>query len=709
MTSRVIDMADVEVNQTSVTAFARNFGDNFWILNELLEALGWHDQADLLVEAVPHGAQKFTTVDVLNVMARLGYPGRHVSLKLCDLDPRMLPCLFVDEKSNHLRVITKPSKERISGVAYIFVREVAGAGKKQSGEEADSNRGWSSITFSRFVELFRNVMLISLALNLVSLGLPVFLMVIYDRVVDFSTPLSVYAIGAGATILLAIEWVLRRWRSQNLSWLAARFDSLTGNRVISRLLQLPASAVERASVVSQISRLKNFEAFRDFFTGPLFLTMLDVPFVLLALGLLVLIAGNIAFIPIAAAVVLSLLLVIFYPVINRAMQRSAQSRSRVQTHQIELIEKIQALRLNGISEVWFDRFRDISAVGSIDLFRSQYLGHVLETAVHAVTLFAGLGVIYVGTQSVWAGTLSGGGMFAALLLVWRILGPLQTMCVNIPRLLQVRRTFQQIDRLMEIDTERERALGRRSLNDLRAGVKFSRVGLRYSKISDPVFAGLGFEVEPGQLAVIAGGNGTGKTTILKLILGMYHPQAGAVYLDNCDIRQLDPVLARKAIAYIPQVPEMFIGTIAENVRLANPAASDEQVWAALQFAGVESEITNLPYGLETLVGGSGSRVQPQLSFGISFARAYVKDSPLLLIDELPFAILNSDKGARFISAIKRWRGERTIIMVSHRDDHILLADQAIGLLEGGRSVIGSASRVISALHADAIGSVRRSA
>lgn len=707
MNAQTVDMPTQEIATPSKDGDER--GDNFWILNELIEALGLHEQERAIIEASPHKLRKFELVDILNVLARLGYPARHVALRLRDLDPRMLPCLFVDDKKGHLRVVTKPSRERAAGMAYVFAGAFVIEAEAQASGGAEEGDSWVAATFSRFGTLFRNLLVISLVLNLVSLGLPVFLMVIYDRIVDFTTPITVYAIGGGAVVLLAVEWTLRRWRSQNLSWLAARFDSLTSNRIIARLFQLPASAIERASVVSQVARIKNFEAFRDFFTGSLFLTILDVPFVLLALGLLALIAGDIVFIPIATIVVLGMILLIFHPVLKRAMLRSAQSRSSTQAHQIELIEKIQALRLNGMSEVWFERFRDISAAGSIDLFRSQYLGHMLETIIHAVVLCAGLGVIYAGTQGVWNGTLTGGGMFAALLLLWRILGPLQTLGVNVPRLLQIRRTFQQIDRLMEIETERERALGLGSPDEMKGSVKFSRVGLRYSKISDPVFAGLSFTIEPGQLAVIAGGNGSGKTTVLKLILDMYRPQAGAIYLDDRDIRQLDPVLVRKAIAYIPQVPEMFIGTIAENVKLANPAASDEQVWEAVYSAGIETDITNLPYGLDTLVGASGARTPPRLNYGISIARAFVKDAPLLLLDELPYNILNSDLGTRLIRSIQRLQGEKTIVMVSHRDDHIKMADYVIGLLEGGRSTVGSAERVISALHADAIGSTGRAA
>lgn len=698
MTAQILNLDGMEAVQIPPSADA--IDPKLLALTELIDAMGLADRQDAIAEALPYDSSTLALVDVLNVMARLGFPADCLALKLCDIDRRLLPCLFVDDAGGRLCTITEPTDEKTTGTAYFFHKEEVHDGRQEAEEREATGRGWSFVTLMRFRKLIMNVVIISLALNVVSLGLPIFLMVIYDRVVDITAPDTIYALGVGAILLLSIEWTLRRLRSRGLSWLAARFDHLVGNQVLSRLLQLPASAIERASVAAQVSRIRNFESFREFFTGPLFLTLLDIPFTLVALALLAAIAGSVVFIPLAAALIYCVFLLVFHPWLRLAMFRAAQARSNAQSHQIELIEKIQALRLNGMSEVWFDQFRDISALGSTAMFRSQYLSNALDTLVHAVALLAGLGVIYAGVTGVWSGAITGGAVFASLLLVWRILGPLQTLCGNIPRLLQIRRTFQQIDRLMDLSTERELAPGLAKLSSVKGRIRFSKVGLRYNKDSDPVFAGLSFAAEPGELIAIAGGNGSGKSTVLKLALGMYRPQAGAIYLDESDIRQIDPAELRKRLAYVPQIPELFEGTVAENIRLANPAASEAQLLRALRFAGVEEEVRGLAQGLETPLRGNGRRIQPRLSFGISMARAFVKDAPVLLIDELSYAILNSDAGTVFMESVKRWRGEKTILMVSHRDDHIRMGDRAIGLLEGDRALVGTPDRVIDALRAE---------
>lgn len=681
--------------------------ENFQLLKELTRALELSELSEEFIKALPYKLKEYELVDVLNVIARLGCSVDSLRLRICEIDERLLPCLFVDDKTRRLRVICKALKEGSTGTAYFFNKIGQKEIQAEIEEREASGRGWCITTLIRYRRLFWQVLGISFALNLVSLGLPVFLMIIYDRVADITTAQTIYELGLGATILLAIEWVLRRLRSRGLSWFAVRFDNVISNSILSRLLQLPAKAIERASVASQLSRLKSFETLREFFTGPLFLTLLDLPFTLVALGLLAVISGSMVFVPIAAIIVFCALLLFFHPRLEFSMFQAARSRSNAQTHQIELIEKLQALRLNGMSEIWLDQFRDISAQGSIERFRSQYLSQALETIVHAVALLTGLAVIYIGVTRVWEGTLSGGALFASILLVWRILGPVQTICGNIPRLLQMRKTTHQIDRLMDIATERENAPGLAKLSKVEGRVSFSRVGLRYNKESDPVFTGLSFSVEPGELIAITGGNGSGKSTILKLILGLYRPQAGAVFIDDRDIRQIDPILIRKKLAYIPQHPEMFEGTIADNIRLANPSASDEQLWQALQLANIENDVANLPFGLETQISGDGRMLSTSLSFRIGMARAFVKDAPILLADELPYAVLNSPTGDQFIKNLKQWHGHKTIIMVSHRDDHIAISDRAIGLLDSGGAVVGAPYKIIKKLYLDAQSNVRR--
>lgn len=667
-------------------------------LYRLLCAYGLDNEHERIREALPFGQEVFYLIDVLNVMARMGYTGSPLKTRICDIDMRLLPCVFIEEKYGTLQAVTQPSQDKTKGTAYIFVKQEIKDPKEQKEVLAAAGRGWfMNAIVRRFHALFWKVMAISFLLNLVALAMPLFLMVTYDHVTDTSSTQSIYTLGIGAAIMLTMEATLRSLRSRRLAWFAARIDNIVSNRVLSRLLQLPAHAIERASVASQVSRLRAFDSVREFFTGPLFLTLLDLPFTIVTFLALTMLGGTLAFLPLGVLVAYGILMVIFRSHLKFSMFHSARARSNAQTHHIELFEKLQTLRLNGMNEVWREKFRDISASASISSFQAQYLAQILETLIYTVTTITGIAIIYIGVTQVWAGVMTGGALFASLMLFWRVTAPWQALAGSLPRLEQLMRSIQQIDRLMMLDTERESAPALGKLAKMQGTLEFLKVGLRYSKDNDPVFVGLNFTTNIGELIAIAGGNGSGKSTVLKLALGLYRPQAGAIFLDGRDIRQIDPVNLRKNIAYVPQIPELFEGTIADNLRFGNPAATDNDLWHALELSDAKSQIEHMPLGLNTPIIRGVDSLRSNLVYRIILARAYVRDSPLLLIDEMPYAILNSRTGAMFLERLREWHGKKTIVMVSHRDDHIQMSDRSIGLLEGGRFIINTPDKVIQQL------------
>jgi ATP-binding cassette, subfamily C, bacterial LapB len=671
------------------------------LLDALLAAYGLSHEKERIYEALPFGAHTLERVDVLNVMARMGYTGKPLSSRICDLDTRLLPCVFFEKKTRAMRVLTTPSSEPVRGTAYIFTKQDFKDPQAQKEALMVAGLGWFMSATTRFRGLFMRILGVSFFLNLVALALPLFLMVIYNQVADVTIPYAIYALGVGALLMLLMENALRSMRSQSLAWFAARIDNIVSNRVLSRLLQLPAYAIEGASVTSQVARLRAFDSVREFFTGPLFLTLLDLPFTLLAFLVMMMVGGKLALIPVGLLVVYAGVLWAMRSRLKLSMFLSARSRSQMQTHHIELFEKLQALRANGMSEVWLEQFRDMSASSSLDSFKAQHLAQGLETTVYALTALAGLGLLYVGVTQAWAETITGGALFASLVLFWRVIAPWQALISNLPRLEQLYRSIGQIDRLMTLDTERESAFALGKLVAAKGAIEFSKIGLRYTKDTDPVFVGLSFGVLPGEHVAIAGGNGSGKSTILKLALGLYRPQAGAVYMDGRDIRQLDPVDLRQRIAYVPQNPELFEGTLADNLRLGNPFATDFDLWQALERVDAKQHVERLPQGIHTpLVKGNDPRIAP-LAYHLILARAYLKDAPIMLIDEMPYAILNSPTGTMLMEHVKKWRGEKTILMISHRDDHIAQADKAVGLLQGGRHIVNSPEKVIRQLRDEA--------
>jgi len=273
-----------------------------------------------------------------------------------------------------------------------------------------------------------------------------------------------------------------------------------------------------------------------------------------------------------------------------------------------------------------------------------------------------------------------------MILVWRVLVPLQVAFLGLTRFEQIKQGLRQFDQLMRLEPERKSGEAGDPHRSLIGQIVFHRVSVRYSPTSEPALLGVDLRVEPGEVVAFTGPNGAGKSTILKLIAGLYRSQAGAVLIDGMDLRQLDPGELRWATASVPQHCDLFHGTIAQNLRLANPTASDKELISAAHDAAILDEILALPDGFETRLT---DRLQRQLSNGfkqgLMLARAYVKDAPIYLLDE-PGNHLDVAGDRALMRKLEALRGHATVFVVTHRPSHLRLADRVV-VMDAGRIVL----------------------
>lgn len=212
-----------------------------------------------------------------------------------------------------------------------------------------------------------------------------------------------------------------------------------------------------------------------------------------------------------------------------------------------------------------------------------------ENIAQAINLIAGAATLAIGAMFALDGTLTVGALIANMTLVWRMLTPLQALFVTLTRLEEIKSAVRGIDQLMALPSEGHAdcarptaARGRRFAGH----ISFQRVVLRYAPHHEPAIGGVSFDIKSGQIVAVTGGNGCGKSSILKLVAGIYSPQMGAVLIDGVATRQLNPVDLRQSIAYLPQQSDLFSGTLADNLRLANPTATEDALRDAVAKAGL---------------------------------------------------------------------------------------------------------------------------
>jgi ATP-binding cassette subfamily C protein/ATP-binding cassette subfamily C protein LapB len=336
-----------------------------------------------------------------------------------------------------------------------------------------------------------------------------------------------------------------------------------------------------------------------------------------------------------------------------------------------------------------------SAVRSVEL---QDRSAILDALSQFLNSAAGLAVLVSGTFMVLDGSITVGALIASMALTWRILSPAQQLFQTLGRLGRLSASIRTMNQMLRLTDEYDASIPNLARAPRKGTVALSRVSLRYGKDAEPALININLGIPAGKMIALTGPNGAGKSTVLHLVQGLYQPQAGIVTVDGLDIRQLSPKLLRRAIASVPQKVDLFYGTVAQNLRMGDPLASDATLRAAARETGILEAIEQLPEGFETRLGDSTTqKLSPSFLRLITVARALVRKAPILLIDE-PESALSEEGTAAVQRLFERLRGTRTVIFVSHRPSYIRLADFAIflrsGQIEYGGAPEGAIERLL---------------
>jgi ABC-type multidrug transport system fused ATPase/permease subunit len=279
-----------------------------------------------------------------------------------------------------------------------------------------------------------------------------------------------------------------------------------------------------------------------------------------------------------------------------------------------------------------------------------------------------------------------------MVLGWRVLSPLQAVFVSLNQIEHIREALRQLNGLMKMQIEETGP--NEAWRGIDGAIRFSWVSHRYSQESDPVLFGVSFDVGKGEVVAITGPNGSGKSTIVKLLAGLYRPQAGSISIDGVDVRQMEPVRLRQQIGIVSQPTHLFYGTVAQNLRLSCPTASDEELIEAAKEARAYDDIMALSERMETrLTEDVMSRLPAGFRQKLALARVYLRRAPIMVFDEATQG-LDEDGDKAFLAAIQRMRGRSTILIVTHRPSHMRIADRLIVMKAGKVVTMGPPDKVL---------------
>ena len=647
-------------------------------LDPLLMGLGWHGVARHLYEALPH-ADKITTIEDLRaVLLRLNYSTEPRQTRISKIAQEDLPCLFVSsgniyvllgfEEGNTLSIFDSSTQHfaelrdrTMQGIAYIL-RPI----DVEEERKASLQHSWLTGVTARFKRLLTLMFGLGFASSLLALALPVYTMTVYDKAMGADSLQVLFALTSGMVLIVTVDLMLRRIRGRAQAYFGARLDALISSNAFSQLLHMHVSMTESVSIGGQLTRFRQLENIREAFTGPLANALIELPFVFVFIVTIAVIAGPLAWIPVFLVVIYALLATVVIPLIRRNVALVAQARSKLQNMVMEALSNQRAIRDLSGEQVWIERFQKLSEDFGFRNLHTRAITFNTHTISQTLMSVAGVAMVGVGTLQALNGSLSAGALIGSMALCWRVLNPMHQGFVSLTRLGQTMQSLDQVNKLMRLPVERTPNLLPSVYRHFQGKLELRRVIFAYPMTNEPVLRGLNCVIECGEVVAITGTSGSGKSSIFKVILGLYPLQGGAILADGRDIRQFDLGEWRHAISYVPKYCDLFYGTVAQNVALSNPLATSIEIAHAAKEAGVfDVEFEEfLPEDIETRLTRSRMLAMPEeLKQRIMLARAFAKPSPFCLFQ---FTVAKSKSQRREVPCEK---SERHSWQVHHHHRH----------------------------------------
>jgi ATP-binding cassette subfamily C protein LapB len=595
-------------------------------------------------------------------------------------------------------------RERYTGIA-LFVRARlrldARSEDKPAGQPADAADAhplarhwfWSAVLAQRHV--LRDVLLAALLVNLFAMAVPLFTMNVYDRVVPNHALETLWALAAGVALVLGADLAMKLMRSRFIDEASARVDVQLSATLMEKVLGMRLEA-RPDSVGSFASHLRGFEQVRDFIAASTVTTLIDVPFALLFLGVIVWISPWLA---LPVMVVALAMLALGWSLQSRlhalaltTYQASAQ-RNATLVESIGGIETIKSQAAEGVIQARWER---INAFLSATQIRMRLLSARASTGTQTLAQSVSVITVLIGVVLIGERELTMGALIACTMLAARALGPAGQVVGLLMQYQGARTALEGLNRLMAKPQERPAGQAFIERPQLRGDIEFRDVAFAYPGRDEKVLDGLSLKIDAGERVAFIGRVGSGKSTLQRLIAGLYRPTEGAVLLDGIDLRQLDPADVRRNQASVSQDVNLFYGSLRDNITFGMPYADDASVVTAAELACLSDFVNRHPSGFAMPVGERGEMLSGGQRQCVGLARAVLHNAPILLLDE-PTSAMDFSTEAQITQQMSQFARDKTVVLVTHRTSMLALVDRVI-VLDGGRVVAdGPRDRILEAL------------
>lgn len=687
-----------------------HYGDALLQCLEIISGLlDYRVSAESFKAGLPVGPSGFGPSLLLRAAERFNFISKISEKSFEDITPLLLPCILV-LRGGRACVLAKLDKDyatiylpedkktpktvSLSDLKELYIGKVILIAHKPL-QSAQSSIGspliWFWDTLKVFSSIYTQVVWSSALINLFLLAGTLYAMNIYDRVLPNKAFDTLFVLSVGIFIVYLFDFILRMLRGYFIDIAGKNADVLLGSFLYERILGLqfmhrPASAGGLAHY------LREFEGVREFFSSTTIVSLVDIPFAILFLFAIGMISISMIIVPVVA---IALILTISF-----LMQPSMKGSVKNLLGQMEYKHGILMESLTGLETVksmnaegrMLHKWEQSISGTALAANRVYYMSLLSSNAIFFIQNAAYVFLIVIGVYEVAAGHLSVGGLIAATILTTRAIASMGTVVGLTARFNQAYTALKLLDTIVNLPAERSSSTRYVHRDALQGDIEFRDVDFSYPGHKLKAIKGMSFKIKAGEKVALIGRMGSGKTTVEKLILGLYQPTSGTIMIDGVDMRQLDPVEVRAAIGYVSQEVYLFRGTVRDNITIASAKAEDAQILRAAEISGVDDFVRHHPSGYDMSIGEGGSGLSGGQRQAVGVARALLHDPVILLLDE-PSASMDPESEFRLIKRLEAHIPGKTLLVVTHRNsvlslvDRILLVDQGRVIADGPRDKI----------------------
>ena len=588
--------------------------------------------------------------------------------------------LFDEKNKNPVNSALADFESQFTGQVVLFAPSTKTPAEADSKLQEQSEFGfkWFIPELLKHRKIWRDVLLASLAIQLMALTTPVFTQIVIDRVIVHRTLSTLWVIAIGMLVFIIFSGVMTWVRQYLVLHTGNRIDAVLGMQVFERMFRLPPRYFDHRPTGVLIARVHGVETIREFISGAAVTLCLDLPFLLIFLGIMIYYSALLTSISLAMLAILVGMSVLITPLLRQRLDDQFRLGARNQAFLTEYVSGMETVKSLQMEPQLNSRYGEFLSTYLQASFSTRKLSNNFNVVANMLEQLQTLAILCVGAWLVMnSNDMTIGMLVAFQMFASRLSGPILRMVGLWQEFQQANIAVKRVGDIMNAPAEPYSVTPSREAGG-RCVIEMRGLSFRYAENLPYLYRDLNLTIQPGQCIALMGPSGSGKSTLARLLQGFYRPNDGAILIDGRDIRHFSANELRQHYGVVPQDTRLYSGTIYDNLILANPHASFEQVIQACKLAEIHDTIEKLPEGYQNPIGEHGAGLSGGQKQRIAIARALLKRPKILIFDEATSS-LDEATAESFVRTVNQFRGKVSMLFIAHQLPKGLKVDEVVRL------------------------------